>query len=218
MKNGRRRFPLSPRGTSGERVGERGCKNGAIDHRISPLPDPPHAFVVGRGNISDSLVVLVSRWAPCLRPIVFGMKNGRRLFSRSHEPDSGRDIALRWPRPRISGRHRCAAERGADGAARRPHHVQGFNARSFVLATSFPEGEGQGEGEQGANLWQTAAVSRNDRPSRVLQQSRRFRNLIMNSPTAALAWEIWRKNRFGFLLLFAFLILCLGLGRVAAHF
>src|SRR5207244_895002 len=49
-------------------------------------------------------------------------------------------------------------------------------------------------------------------------QSRRFRNLIMNSPTAALAWEIWRKNRFGFLLLFAFLILCLGLGRVAAHF
>ena len=42
--------------------------------------------------------------------------------------------------------------------------------------------------------------------------------MIMTSPVAALAWEIWRKNRFGFLLLFAFLILCLGLGRVAAHF
>ena len=40
----------------------------------------------------------------------------------------------------------------------------------------------------------------------------------MNSPSAALAWEIWRKNRFGFLLLFVFLIVCLGLSRVAAHF
>src|SRR5439155_5337754 len=28
-------------------------------------------------------------------------------------------------------RHRCAAERGADGAARRPYQVQGFNARNF---------------------------------------------------------------------------------------
>src|SRR5439155_3026470 len=48
-----------------------------------------------------------------------------------HEPDFGRDIALRCPRPRSSGRHRCAAERGADGAARRPYQVQGFNARNF---------------------------------------------------------------------------------------
>ncbi|PYK96291.1 MAG: hypothetical protein DME19_20165 [Verrucomicrobia bacterium] len=40
----------------------------------------------------------------------------------------------------------------------------------------------------------------------------------MNSPVAALAWEIWRKNRFGFLLLFVFLIVCLGFGRVATHF
>jgi len=45
--------------------------------------------------------------------------------------DFGRDIALRCPRPRSSGRHRCAAERGADGAARRPYQVQGFNARNF---------------------------------------------------------------------------------------
>ena len=47
----------------------------------------------------------------------------------SHEPDFGRDIALRCPRPRSSGRHHCAAERGADGAARRPYQVQGPNAR-----------------------------------------------------------------------------------------
>ncbi|PYK58334.1 MAG: hypothetical protein DME21_15910, partial [Verrucomicrobia bacterium] len=40
----------------------------------------------------------------------------------------------------------------------------------------------------------------------------------MNSPVAALAWEIWRKNRFGFLLLFVFLIVCLGFSTVAAHF
>jgi hypothetical protein len=33
----------------------------------------------------------------------------------------GRDIALRCPRPRSSGRNPCAAERDADGAARRPY-------------------------------------------------------------------------------------------------
>src|SRR5204863_6519530 len=42
--------------------------------------------------------------------------------------------------------------------------------------------------------------------------------MIMTSPAAALAWEIWRKNRFGFLLLFVFLIVCLALGRLATHF
>src|SRR2546422_7451829 len=36
-----------------------------------------------------------------------------------HELDFGRDIALRCPRPRNSGRNHCAAARGADGAARR---------------------------------------------------------------------------------------------------
>src|SRR2546429_8531834 len=60
-----------------------------------------------------------------------------RLDSPAHEPDFGRDIALRCPRPRISGRHRCAAERGADGAARRPHQVNGFNARNSLSRNSL---------------------------------------------------------------------------------
>ena len=41
---------------------------------------------------------------------------------------AGRDIALRCPRPRNSGRDLCVAERDADGAARRPYQgtaVQG---------------------------------------------------------------------------------------------
>src|SRR6267143_1319975 len=70
-----------------------------------------------------------------------------RLFLPAHEPDFGRDTPLRCPRPRISGRHRCAAERGADGAARRPHQVQGLNARSFVSGKSLLGGEGRGKGE-----------------------------------------------------------------------
>ena len=41
----------------------------------------------------------------------------------------GRDIARRCLRPRISGRNRCAAERGADGAARRPYRVQAFKVQ-----------------------------------------------------------------------------------------
>ena len=56
-----------------------------------------------------------------------------------HEPDFGRYIALRCPRPRISGRNLCAAERGVDGAARRPHQVQGFNARKPISENSFPD-------------------------------------------------------------------------------
>src|SRR5947207_7095976 len=71
-----------------------------------------------------------------------------RLFLPAHEPDFGRDIALRCPRPRVSGRHRCAAERGADGAARRLHQVQGFNARSFVSGKSRLGGEGRDGGER----------------------------------------------------------------------
>src|SRR5439155_5292479 len=43
--------------------------------------------------------------------------------------------------PAHSGRHRCAAERGADGAARRPHQVQEFNARSFVSGRSLHKPE-----------------------------------------------------------------------------
>jgi len=57
-------------------------------------------------------------------------------------------IALRCPRRRISGRHRCAAERGADGAARRPHQVQGFNARSFVSGNLS-----WGRGEVRTSVW-----------------------------------------------------------------
>src|SRR5205807_3784987 len=88
-------------------------------------------------------------------------------FSPAHEPDFGRDIALRCPRPRISGRHRCAAERGADGAARRTHQDQGFNARSFVSGKSLHEpplsrpsatlsppcGERAGRGETRRGSW-----------------------------------------------------------------
>jgi hypothetical protein len=61
---------------------------------------------------------------------------GIRIFQQprfahpAHEPDSGRDIALRCPRPRSSGRNHCAAERGADGAARRPYPVQGHNVHT----------------------------------------------------------------------------------------
>src|SRR5437879_6085672 len=95
---------------------------------------------------------------------------------------------------------------------------RGFNARIFISRKSLPEGEGQGEEERVDDLREAAAVSRNGRTSRVLRQSRRFPDMIMTSPVAALAWEIWRKNRFGFLLLFVFLIVCLALGRTAAHF
>src|SRR5439155_19684217 len=56
-----RLLSLSPRGTSGERDGERGCKNRAIDHWISPLPDPlPTPSSWGEGNITGSLMVAVS--------------------------------------------------------------------------------------------------------------------------------------------------------------
>src|SRR2546422_10413375 len=53
---------LSPRGASGERDGERGCKNRAIDHRISPLPDPLPT-PSGRGKYLRLALVLVSRCA-----------------------------------------------------------------------------------------------------------------------------------------------------------
>jgi len=60
-----------------------------------------------------------------------------------HEPDFGRDIALRCPRPRSRGRHRCAAQRGADSAARRPYQVRGSkreNSRG-ILSPLVPRGE-----------------------------------------------------------------------------
>ena len=45
--------PLSPRGMSGERAGERGnYKNvrSTPSLSVNPLPNPPHSFVVGRAN------------------------------------------------------------------------------------------------------------------------------------------------------------------------
>ena len=41
---------------------------------------------------------------------------------------------------------------------------------------------------------------------------------VLRSPVAALAWEIWRRNRYAFLLLLVFLLLCVGLSRIATHF
>jgi hypothetical protein len=40
----------------------------------------------------------------------------------------------------------------------------------------------------------------------------------MNTPMSALAWEIWRKNRYGFWLLFGLLLACSALTRLAVHF
>ena len=39
----------------------------------------------------------------------------------------------------------------------------------------------------------------------------------MKTSVAALAWEIWRKNRYGLLLLLLFLVVCVGLSRTATH-
>ena len=36
------------------------------------------------------------------------------------------------PAREAAGRHHCAAERGADGAARRPYQVQGSKRENFV--------------------------------------------------------------------------------------
>jgi hypothetical protein len=47
--------------------------------------------------------------------------NSVNLHARSHGQEVGRDIALRCPRPRISGRNDGDATRGADGAARHPY-------------------------------------------------------------------------------------------------
>jgi beta-galactosidase len=57
------------------------------------------------------------------------MNRSSKLKSSPHKPDVGRDIALRYPRPRNSGRKHCAAAHGADGAARRPYQIRGFVAR-----------------------------------------------------------------------------------------
>ena len=40
----------------------------------------------------------------------------------------------------------------------------------------------------------------------------------MNSPSAALVWEICRKNRWGFALLLVLLAVCAALSRVVVHF
>jgi hypothetical protein len=41
-----------------------------------------------------------------------------------------------------------------------------------------------------------------------------FKTDPMNSPSAALVWEIWRKNRWGFVLLIVLLAVCAGLSQV----
>jgi len=65
-----------------------------------------------------------------------------------HEPDSGRDIALRCLHPRNSGWNPGAVARGADGAARRPYRVQGLRARirsgNFLLVTLIAAVAGAG--------------------------------------------------------------------------
>ena len=74
-----------------------------------------------------------SRTRTTTRTIQFMVQmRGCKTVETFHEPDSGRDIALRCPYPRSSGRHHCAAERGADGAARRPYQVQGSKRENFV--------------------------------------------------------------------------------------
>lgn len=40
----------------------------------------------------------------------------------------------------------------------------------------------------------------------------------MNTPAGALAWEIWRKNRYGFWLLLGLLLACSALSHLAVHF
>jgi hypothetical protein len=82
-----------------------------------------------------------------------------RLKSPLHEPDIGRDIALRCPRPRSSGRNYCAAERGADGAARRPYPVQGFKARNFVFGEISPQPSPHSGGERETGQCQDAPVA-----------------------------------------------------------
>src|SRR3989442_1548036 len=67
------------------------------------------------------LTLTLSRWERGLRAS-FGkaqLLSCRERWTRIplHEPDPGRGIALRGPRPRNSRRNPCAAERGADGAA-----------------------------------------------------------------------------------------------------
>src|SRR5207249_2770464 len=63
----------------------------------------------------------------------------RGIVETSHETSLGRDIALRCPHPRNSGRNRCAAARGADGAARRPYQRERFMASIHVqLGEVFP--------------------------------------------------------------------------------
>ena len=82
------------------------------------------------------------------------MRDNARPHPGPLNTDFGRDIALRCPRPRSSGRHRCAAERGADGAARRPYQVRGrcglgratfgANLRKTAVALSLSLGERAG--------------------------------------------------------------------------
>src|SRR5256885_1670448 len=75
---------------------------------------------------------LAGIWDRCLPDELPEQPNLPPAVPSPYEPDFGRDIALRCPRPRISGRHHCAAERGTDGAARRPYQVQGSKRDSSI--------------------------------------------------------------------------------------
>src|SRR5436190_7309786 len=79
-----------------------------------------------------------------LSPLLDYSKQGpREVTSAAGVPECGKRFSLlmnptsvgtsRCDVPRISGRHRRAAERGADGAARRPHQVQGEGECCFSI-------------------------------------------------------------------------------------
>ena len=88
-----RLLSLSPRGTSGERDGERGC--GAIDHRISPLSDPlPTPSSWGEGNICGASVVVVSSCAPGGTAVCRAVEPGRPVCQKAAD-EVTRDQLLR---------------------------------------------------------------------------------------------------------------------------
>ena len=121
-----------PTRTSNGSANPRSLRRSVFDVGCSMLDVPPGSWAGGSTHSFPEFS----------RPLVWNCFMGThvRFFGAlpPRETDLGRDIARRCPHPRISGRHRCAAERGADGAARRPHQVQGFNARNFS-GKSLPE-------------------------------------------------------------------------------
>jgi len=111
-----------------------------------PPHEPGRAELPLGPEITDAQQRVPTRFRGSTREV---KRSGKSL----HEPGSGRDIALRCPRPRTSGRNRCAAERGADGAARHPYQVRGFNAQGRPSGNSLPSSdEGRGQGERGCDM------------------------------------------------------------------